>query len=186
MKLLDVLNVVCKEYSRIVRGAEPRECFSKVKYAFDGYHAFHGEVLEFAVDDLIENERFLAYVCDKVDISYTRVEYAGRHYAQSTILRALHEYEVRYHNEDDPMLDENGMTALQRLASRNYVPVYLEAESLKKLCTHMKALDEWMMATNLDSLEPQDIHSALYLMDNVRLRAYVWMPDDHLFVDVKL
>ncbi len=186
MKLLDVLNVVCNEYRSIVRGAEPSERLSKVKDAFKAYHAFNGEVLCFAVDDLIENERFLAYVCDMVDRDWTKAEYAGKRYPQSTILRALHEYEVRYHNEDDPMLDENGMSALQRLASRNYAPVYLEAESLKELCTHMKALDEWMTATDLATLEPQDIHSALYLMDNVRLRAYVWMPTDYPFVNITL
>lgn len=43
MKLLDVLSIVCKEYSRIVRGAEPRECFSKVKLTKDRYRFLHGE-----------------------------------------------------------------------------------------------------------------------------------------------
>lgn len=186
MDLLEVLGVVCTQYARLVRSDKPKDCFDLVKRAYLSYHNDHGAMLDMGSSALVKNEMFLKYVCDQLDRSTDTVNYANKEYPQSMVFKALHEYEDRHSEGDKSLLDEQGLTALQRLAWLNYAPTFLVASSLHALIKHMKILDEHLAKTDLDKLTDRDVFTLMKLMDNVRLRAFKWMPEDFPFVSFDL
>ena len=186
MDLLEVLGVVSTQYAKLVQSYKPKDCFNAVKRAYLSYHNDHGAMLDMGSAALVKDEWFLKYVCDQLDRSTDKVNYASREYPQSMVFKALHEYEGSHSAGDKSLLDEQGLTALQRLAWLNYAPTFLVAPSLHALIKHMKILDERLAETDLDKLTDSDVFTLMNLMDNVRLRAYKWMPEDFPFVSFDL
>ena len=184
MNLLDVLGVVCTQYARMVCGGEKLNCISNVREAFRNYHKAYGDTVMIEAEMLAKNEKFLDYVCDRVDKEYSLSEFAGKRYPYSVVLRALHEYEERYNDEENPWLDDRGMTSLQRLAFKEYALECLHSDSVDLLLKRMNELDRWVLNHELIYLTPQDINTGLQLMDRVRLAAYKWMPENHSFAEL--